>query len=150
MKISKRKLKRKIQEYEAFCGHSPILGKCIGLIEFIEMDLDILTEIALKKQGGRKPIPFTKNEFNQMWTYVNNYEKKDYVICVKCNSKIPNDTFPRVHHLFTHSYYDCYINKKMAISTEEGSYHWDCYDTTEAGKRDEQQLIENEIFHTHL
>jgi len=72
MEITKKELKRKIQEYEAFTGDNPALGKCTGFLDFIKMDLKILSEMALKRQGGRKPIPFSKDEFNQLWEHINN------------------------------------------------------------------------------
>lgn len=93
----------------------------------VELDLEILKKFREKHSSECK--------------------NKEDKLCLICNKSIPDNSFQKVHHLFALSDYDCFIERKMAINMTDGSYHWDCFITTEQGKKFEQSIIKNELSH---
>ena len=77
----------------------------------------------------------------------NNPKKETFSICDVCNENIPDSSFQKVHHLFSYGDYECFIERKMSINFSDKSYHWDCFITTEAGKKWEKSLTEKEMYH---
>ena len=154
MKISKKKLRKKIGDFELLKKDGNALISTIGFIKFLKMDFQILFNCDdLRKKYGKQPLPFSENNFKKLYNLIRDDKALDNVIegfrreankCMICSKEITEE-FETGGNMFSHTSYGWHVRDKHPINwggENEGAYHWGCFITTEEGKKFEQELID--------